>query len=199
MAPVDFAQLIRKELGEARDSLDRLLDDPVVLCAVDAACRRLVQALRTGRKVLACGNGGSMSQAMHFAAELTGRYRDSRQPLAAIPLADPVHLSCVGNDYSFSDTFSRQVRAFGARGDVLLALSTSGNSPNVLAAARTARGAGMCVIALTGRGGGALGPAADIEIRVPESRYADRAQEMHLVILHVLTAATETGLALEND
>jgi D-sedoheptulose 7-phosphate isomerase len=123
---------------------------------------------------------------MHFAEELTGRYRDNRAPIAAISISDPSHLTCVGNDYGFDHVFSRFVQGVGRKGDVLLAISTSGNSANVLEAAKAAKALGIRVVGLTGKDGGALAPLCDVEVRVPWMGYADRIQEVHIKVIHAL-------------
>lgn len=186
--------LIRSELTDAQDLLARFLADPGTVRVIGAAAMSLVTALRNGCKVIACGNGGSLCDAMHFASELTGRFRQERPPVAALALGDPAHLTCVGNDFSFARVFERQVRAFGCPGDILMALSTSGRSANVLAAARAARDMDIRVIALTGQDGGELGCLAHLEIRVPWMAHADRIQEIHIKILHVLVTAVEEQL-----
>ena len=132
-----------------------------------------------------------MCDAMHFAEELSGRYRDDRDPIAAMSLSDASVMSCIGNDYSFNRVFARQIRALGTPGDVLLAISTSGQSANVLEAARAAKELDMHVLALTGKDGGALAPLADVEVRVPWSGYADRIQEMHIKCIHAWIDAIE--------
>ena len=136
-----------------------------------------------------------MSDAMHFAEELSGRFRDERKGLAAISISDPSHISCVGNDYGFDFVFSRFVEAMGRPGDVLMAISTSGNSKNVLNAARLATAMGMKVVALTGKSGGELAQCCDVEIRAPFSVYADRAQEIHIKVIHCLIDAIESEIA----
>ena len=127
-----------------------------------------------------------MCDAMHFAEELTGRYRDDRKALPAISISDPSHLSCVSNDYGYAFVFSRFIEAFGKKGDVLLAISTSGNSKNVLNAIQEAKKQGMLVIGLTGKSGGLMKDVCDIEIRAPYSEFADRAQEIHIKVIHSL-------------
>jgi D-sedoheptulose 7-phosphate isomerase len=151
-------------------------------------------ALRAGGKILSCGNGGSLCDAMHFAEELSGRYRDDRPALAALCLSDPGHITCVGNDYGFEHVFARGVEALGRPGDVLVGFSTSGRSPNVVAAARAAREAGMSVIALTGRSGSELEKAADLALITPGGRYADRVQELHIKLVHVMIDGIERAL-----
>lgn len=186
--------LIRSELTDAQDLLKRFLADPEAVRAIGDAAMSLASALRNGRKIIACGNGGSLCDAMHFASELTGRFRQERPPLAALALGDPAHLSCVGNDFSFAWVFERQVKALGCPGDILIALSTSGRSENVLAAVEAAREMALHVIALTGQDGGELGRLAHLEIRVPWMAHADRIQEIHIKILHVLVTAVEDQL-----
>lgn len=146
----------------------------------------MAEALLRDGKVISCGNGGSMCDAMHFAEELTGRYRDNRPSLAAISISDPSHITCVGNDYGFDSIFSRFIEGMGNSGDVLLAISTSGNSKNVLEAAKAAKAKGMTVVALTGKDGGKLASVCDVEIRAPWSGYADRVQEIHIKVIHSL-------------
>lgn len=141
-------------------------------------------ALVNGHKIMSCGNGGSMCDAMHFAEELSGRYRNNRPALAAVSISDPSHLSCVANDYGYDFVFSRYVEGLGQTGDVLLGISTSGNSKNVLLAVEAAKAKGIHTIVLTGKDGGQLAGLADLEIRAPFSPYADRAQEIHIKVIH---------------
>lgn len=162
------------------------------------AAQQLAECVRAGGKILACGNGGSLCDAAHFAEELTGRYRENRPPVGAIALNDPGHLSCTANDYGYAQVFARAVEALGRRGDVLVALSTSGNSANVVKAAQYARQNGIYVLALTGNNGGELARHADLELRVPHTGYADRIQEVHIQILHVLIERLEALLFAEN-
>ncbi|MBK3517416.1 D-sedoheptulose 7-phosphate isomerase [Carboxylicivirga marina] len=177
---------IIKEFNEAQEVLNRFVNDKSNWDKMMAAGDLMANAIKQGGKVLSCGNGGSMSDAMHFAEELTGRFRDNRQGLAAVAIADPTHITCVGNDYGFDYIFSRYVEAMGQSGDVLLAISTSGNSPNVLNAAKAAKDKGIKVVALTGKSGGELAKVADIELRAPHMGYSDRIQEIHIKIIHVL-------------
>ena len=144
----------------------------------------MVEAIRNGKKIISCGNGGSMCDAMHFAEELTGRYRDDRPGIAAISISDPSHITCVGNDYGFEFIFSRFVESVGQEGDVLLGISTSGNSKNVLNAIEAAKKKGMKIVGLTGKDGGKIADLCDVEIRAPHSNYADRAQEIHIKVIH---------------
>ncbi len=156
----------------------------------------LVKTLSSGGRVYSCGNGGSMCDAMHFAEELTGRYRDNRKPIAAVSISDPGYLSCVSNDYGYEYVFSRFLEAWGSEGDCLVAISTSGNSGNVLRAIETARARGIRVIGLTGKDGGKMAGLCDVEIRAPHSNYADRAQEIHIKVIHSLIDFIEQNLDL---
>ncbi len=187
--------LIRAELTEARTVLDRFLAEPANLTRIAAAAEVFAHSLNAHGKILTCGNGGSLCDAQHFAEELTGRYRQNRPALAAIALTEASHMTCVANDFGFEYVFSRYVQALGRPGDVLLAISTSGNSPNVLRAAEAAREAGMKVVALTGKDGGQLAGICDVEIRVPHLGYADRVQEIHIKVIHILIMLIEKLVA----
>jgi len=190
-----LTDLIQADLLEARTVLDRFTADPSTAPVLERAARLLATCLQQGGKVLSCGNGGSLCDAQHFAEELSGRYRRDRPALAAIALTDAAHLTCVANDYGFEFVFSRYVQALGRPGDVLLAISTSGQSPNVLRAAEAAKAAGMLVVSLTGKDGGALAGLSDVEIRVPHTGYADRIQEVHVKVIHVLLRLIEQLVA----
>lgn len=173
-----------EHFSEAAQLLDTVRNDAAFMDAVEAAGIAMCQAIAQGGKIISCGNGGSMSDAMHFAEELSGRYRDDRPGLPAISCSDPSHITCVGNDYGFDQVFARFVQALGQSGDCLLAISTSGNSANVLEAAKAAKSKGMTVIGLTGRGGGALKALCDAAVDVPWNGYADRVQEVHIKVIH---------------
>lgn len=179
------------ELQEARDVLDKFMQDEHNLTLIQSAARLIADSFKQGGKVLSCGNGGSHCDAMHFAEELTGRYRENRPAYPAIAISDVSHLSCVSNDFGYDYVFSRYVEGVGREGDVLFGLSTSGNSKNVLNAITTAKEKGMKVVALTGKDGGKMAGLADIEIRVPHFRYADRIQEIHIKIIHILMMLIE--------
>jgi len=183
--------IIKANLLEAKTILEQFLRDEKNLENIAKAVAILVESFKEGKKVISCGNGGSMCDAMHFAEELTGRFREHRAALAAIAISDPSHISCVANDYGFDEIFSRYIEGVGNKGDVLLAISTSGNSKNVLKAVKAAKEKGMKVVALTGKDGGKIGPLADVEIRAPKSTYADRAQEIHIKVIHSLIHAVE--------
>jgi D-sedoheptulose 7-phosphate isomerase len=161
---------------------------------IDAASAMMAAAVQQGGKIIACGNGGSMSDAMHFAEELSGRFRDDRPSIPAISISDPSHISCVANDYGYDQVFSRYIQGLGKAGDVLLAISTSGNSANVIKAAEVSRALGIKVVSLTGKTGGALAAASDIEIRVPHNGYADRIQEIHIKVIHLMIQGIEQRL-----
>lgn len=183
--------LIRNELNEAAETLANFLKDDANIHAIQRAAVLLADSFKAGGKVLSCGNGGSHCDAMHFAEELTGRYRENRPGYPAIAISDVSHISCVGNDFGFNDIFSRYVEAVGREGDVLLGISTSGNSANVIKAIAAAREKGMKVITLTGKDGGKMAGTADIEIRVPHFGYADRIQEIHIKVIHILIQLIE--------
>ena len=189
--PTTLPDLIRAELTEARAVLDQFLADPAHVASIAAAAELMAASLRDGGKILSCGNGGSLCDAQHFAEELSGRYRQNRRALAAIALTEASHMSCVANDFGFEFVFSRFVEALGRPGDVLLAISTSGNSPNILRAAEAAREIGMTVVSLTGKDGGALAALSDVEIRAPHSGYADRIQEIHIKAIHIIILLIE--------
>jgi D-sedoheptulose 7-phosphate isomerase len=154
----------------------------------------MTSSIKDGGKIISCGNGGSMSDAMHFAEELTGRFRDDRPSIAALSISDPSHITCVGNDYGFDSIFSRYIEGVGKPGDVLLAISTSGNSKNVINAINEAKRKGMLVIGLTGKTGGEMANLCDVEIRAPHSEYADRAQEIHIKVIHSLIGYIENNI-----
>ncbi|MCU0951923.1 MAG: D-sedoheptulose 7-phosphate isomerase [Burkholderiaceae bacterium] len=192
------AAVVRGTLQQAQSALAALLANEAMLAEIARAGRLLADTFRAGGKAYACGNGGSMCDAMHFAEELTGRYRDDRPAYAATAIADPSHLSCVGNDYGYEQVFARYVAAHGRAGDVLLAISTSGTSKNVLAAAKKARELGVKVIALTGKPGTPVCDLADIAIVTPGGQYADRVQELHIKVIHILIELVERELAPQN-
>lgn len=186
--------LIENNLTEAYKILQQFISEPKNIEAIENAGKSLSEALKSGNKIISCGNGGSMCDAMHFAEELSGRFRENRKALAAISISDPSHLSCVGNDYGYDQVFSRYIEAIGNKGDVLLAISTSGNSVNVIKAIAAAKEKGMVVIGLTGKDGGKMAQLCDIEIRAPHSQYADRAQEIHIKVIHSLIHFVESTI-----
>lgn len=189
-------ELILKDLLEARNALDRFIADHSTLDSITAAANICIEALRNGNKIISCGNGGSLCDATHFAEELTGRFRGNRRPLPAIAINDPGYLTCTANDYSYDVVFSRFVQGVGCKGDVLLAISTSGKSANVLKAAEAAEMKGMKVIALTGPTGNLLAEMADVSVCTPFAPHSDRIQEIHIKVIHILIQAIEAGLGL---
>lgn len=191
-------EVVRATLQQAHAALEALLADEAMLANIERAGALLAAAFAAGGKVYSCGNGGSMCDAMHFAEELTGRYRDDRPGYAATAIADASHLSCVGNDYGYEQVFARYVQAHGRSGDVLLAITTSGTSKNVVAAAKQARELGVKVIALTGKPDTPITELADIAIVTPGGKYADRVQELHIKVIHILIELVERKLAPGN-
>jgi D-sedoheptulose 7-phosphate isomerase len=183
-----------QSVRDAREALDRFIADERNLARLDAVARRMAGCLGAGGRILAIGNGGSMCDAMHFCEELTGRFRDDRRPLAAIACSDPTHLTCVANDYGFEHVFSRWVEAMGREGDVLVAISTSGRSANVVKAVEVARASKIRVVGLLGKDGGVLAELCDDAWIVPGAT-SDRIQEIHMIILHTLVEGIEGHLA----
>ncbi|MFQ0990867.1 D-sedoheptulose 7-phosphate isomerase [Gilliamella apicola] len=186
---------IRNELTQAIEVLTNFVSDNKNLEAIQQAAVLVADSFKQGGKVLSCGNGGSHCDAMHFAEELTGRFRDNRPSYPAIAISDVSHISCVGNDYGFDYIFSRYVEGIGNKGDVLLGISTSGNSTNVIKAIKAAKQKGMKIITLTGKDGGKMNGLADVDIRVPHFGYADRVQEIHIKVIHILILLIEKEMA----
>jgi D-sedoheptulose 7-phosphate isomerase len=185
-------------LREARSALDALIANPITVEAVGEAGKLLARVFSGGGRVFSCGNGGSMCDAMHFAEELSGRFRGDRKALPATAISDPGHLTCTANDYGYEQVFSRYIEAHARAGDCLVAISTSGTSRNVVMAAEKAKAQGVKVIALTGHPEMPLGALADIEICTPAGRYADRVQELHIKVVHILIELIERELFPEN-
>jgi D-sedoheptulose 7-phosphate isomerase len=183
--------IISQELNEAQIVLQNFLSNEKNIADIESAARLMASAIQSGNKIISCGNGGSHCDAMHFAEELSGRYRDNRRALPAIAISDVSHISCVSNDYGFEFVFSRFVEGLGNQGDVLLGISTSGNSGNIINAVEAAHAKGMKVIILSGKDGGKLAGKADVEIRVPHFGYADRIQEIHIKVIHILILLIE--------
>ena len=183
---------ILKELNEAKNVIDKFINDEIN--AIEESAKIMTESIDNGGKIISCGNGGSMCDAMHFAEELTGKFREERSPIPAVSISDPSHITCVGNDYGFDAIFSRYVESVGNTGDVLLAISTSGKSTNVIRAAEEANRKGIKVVALTGKDGGELSDLCDIEIRVPHFGYSDRIQEIHIKVIHILILLIEKNL-----
>jgi D-sedoheptulose 7-phosphate isomerase len=188
---MQFDKIITTELQEASLILNTFLAKPENISAIEEASKVIADSVKAGGKVISCGNGGSHCDAMHFAEELTGRYRENRKAIPAICVSDPSHISCVSNDFGYEFVFSRYLEALGNKGDVLLGISTSGNSANIIRAAQAAKEKGMKVIILSGKDGGKLAPYADVEIRVSHFGYADRIQEIHIKVIHILILLIE--------
>ena len=185
-------------LNDARDALDALISNEKTIEAVVAAAGLMADAVEGDGKVMSCGNGGSLCDAMHFAEEMTGRYRSNRRPYAALAISDTSHMACVGNDYGYEEVFSRYVEAHGRKGDVLLAITTSGTSRNIVKAAEVARRTGVKVVALTGRDETPITELADVSIVTPAGRWADRVQELHIKCIHILIELIERRLDKQN-
>ena len=184
---------IKEALSGAKETLDTFLSNSENINHIEQAIKLMVDSLNSEGRLLACGNGGSMCDSQHFAEELTGRYRKDRKPLAAHSMGEAGHMTCVANDFGFDHVFERNVEAWGRSGDTLLAISTSGNSANVLLAAKKAKSLGINVVGLSGKGGGELKDIADVSILV-ESDITDRIQEVHIKVIHVLIEGIERQL-----
>ncbi len=184
----------KEDFLEAKEVLEKFISDEANFLALEQAGKIMIKAINKGNKLISCGNGGSMSDAMHFAEELTGRFKEDRRAIAAISISDPSHITCAANDYGFDNIFSRYIEALGKPGDVLLAISTSGNSKNIIHAARSAKQRQMKTIVLTGKSGGSLAKICDVEIRVPHNGYSDRIQEIHIKIIHALINFIENNI-----
>jgi D-sedoheptulose 7-phosphate isomerase len=189
---------ILAELQEAQKVLNDFISSEENLINIEKVADLMSEAIKNGKKIISCGNGGSHCDAMHFAEELSGRYRENRRSLAAIAISDPSHISCVGNDYGFDYIYSRFIEGLGNAGDILLGISTSGNSKNIINAAKAAHEKGMKVVILSGKDGGNLAGLADLEIRVQHFGYADRIQEIHIKCIHIFIEGIERSLFPEN-
>lgn len=186
--------IISKSLEECLVKLQQFMAAPDTVCLIEKAAILMANALINGKKIIACGNGGSLCDATHFAEELTGRFRDDRQPLPAIAINDPAYITCVGNDYCFEEIFSRYIGAIGCAGDILLAITTSGESNNILKAIIEARKNNLLVVCLTGKACSELLELSDVVISTPTSDYSDRVQEIHIKIIHILIQVIECVL-----
>jgi len=187
----DLKLSIKSELLDAKRVLDEFINNEESILAIINAAKVLVSAFKAGCKVIACGNGGSHSDATHFSEELTGRYRDDRQPYPSLVISDVGHITCVSNDFGYQYIFSRFIETLGKDGDVLLGITTSGNSENVINAVKQAKKIGMKVILLLGKDGGKLKNKGDVEICVPHFGYADRIQEIHIKVIHIIIGLIE--------
>lgn len=188
---------IAESLADAQKVLNSFISQSSNIEKIDSAVKLMVESYRNNGRIFSCGNGGSMCDAMHFAEELTGRFRKERAPLPAMAINDASHLTCVSNDYGYDFVFSRYVEAWGNKGDVLLAISTSGNSPNVLLAVEAAKKKGMKVVGLLGKGGGKLKDMVDVSL-VVDSNISDRIQEVHIKCIHIFIEGIERSLYPEN-
>jgi D-sedoheptulose 7-phosphate isomerase len=186
--------IFRQDLKGALELLDKFISDDSNFIQLEKAGNLMVTAIQSDKKIISCGNGGSMCDAMHFAEELTGRFKEDRKAIPALSISDPSHITCVANDYGFDHIFSRYIEAIGYPGDILLAISTSGNSSNIIQAAQSAKLKNMKIISLTGKSGGKLAGLSDVEIRVPYNNYSDRIQEIHIKIIHSLINYIEKNL-----
>ena len=189
---------IKNSLQTAQVALGKLISDEATLSDIELAAQILLDTFDKGYRVFSCGNGGSMCDAMHFAEELTGRYRKDRRAYPAVAISDPSHLTCVANDYGFNDVFSRYIEGHGNAGDCLIAISTSGNSINIINAAKTANSSGIRVIGLTGNPDTQLEHLSEVCICTPAGQFADRIQELHIKVLHILIEMVERHFHSEN-
>lgn len=189
---------ILSSLKEAQAGLDNLLRNECAIASIQKAGELLIETFENQGRVFSCGNGGSMCDAMHFAEELSGKYRLDRKGLPASSISDPSHISCVGNDYGYDHVFARYLEAHAKKGDVLLAISTSGKSPNILKAAQYAKENGISVIGLTGKPDSPLDSLTDVEVCTPAGSYADRVQELHIKVIHILIEQVERAFFPEN-
>lgn len=197
MSNIVDAQFINDSFADAHKVLTNFMNNPQNIHGVNSAIKLMVDAYQSNHRLFSCGNGGSMCDAMHFAEELTGRFRKERAPLAAMAINDPSHLTCVANDYGYDFVFSRYLEAWGNKGDVLLAISTSGNSPNVINAVESAKKKGIKVVGLLGKNGGKLKDMVDIAL-VVDSQISDRIQEVHIKCIHIFIEGIERNLFPEN-
>ncbi len=192
------ADQLRSAFDDARAVLEAFMEAPDGFANVPRFAEAALKTVQAGGLMMAIGNGGSMSDAMHFAEEWTGRFRGNRRAIPAIAFSDPAAMTCIANDFGYDEVFARQVEAHGKEGDLLVAISTSGNSPNVIRATEVAHQAGMQVVGLLGKGGGKLKDQVDIPIVVPYSASSDRIQEVHIKVLHNVIEVVERAVFPEN-
>ena len=185
--------IIKDQLNEANQLLNKVINDELLIKSISKASQIMINSIQNKKKIISCGNGGSMCDAIHFAEELTGKFRDERKSLPALSISDPSHITCVGNDFGFDKIFSKYIEGVGKKGDTLLAISTSGNSKNVINAAKYCTENNINVISLTGNNGGKLSKYSDVEIRVPHFGYSDRIQEIHIKVIHILILLIENN------
>lgn len=189
---------VKAALTDAQNALAALIENEAMLETIAQAAHVIAQSQRQGGAVYSCGNGGSLCDAMHFAEEMTGRYRQDRKPYRAAAISDVSHMACVGNDYGYEHVFSRWIEAMGTDKDVLIAITTSGTSKNIVAAAKAAKAKGVTVVALTGKSGSPITELADIPVVTPAGRWADRVQELHIKVIHILIELIERELDAQN-
>jgi D-sedoheptulose 7-phosphate isomerase len=188
---------IQSSLLEAQTILHKFIEDPQNVALIDQAVKTFVDSFKNNGRVFSCGNGGSMCDSLHFAEELTGRYRKDRAPLPATGISEAGHITCIANDFGFEHIFSRFVEAWGQKQDTLLAISTSGNSANVIKAVEVAKAKGMKVVGLLGKDGGKLKSMVDVPLIVNAS-ITDRIQEIHIKCIHIFIEGIERQLFPEN-
>lgn len=193
-----MVQNIINSLIEAKRGLEQLLVDQDTIIIINKAAQMIINTFENGGKVFACGNGGSMCDAIHFAEELTGQYRSKRKGFPAIAICDPGHLTCVANDYGFNQVFARYLEAHANKDDCLIAISTSGSSKNILEAVNYAKSQGIGVIGLSGKRGSVLVQQADLSICTPVGEFADRIQELHIKVLHIIIELIERHFCPQN-
>lgn len=193
-----YKKTICSELNIALNILKEFLDNKNQIKSIEKAAILISEAFKNKKKVISCGNGGSSCDAVHFAEELTGLYRKKRPGYPAIPISDVGHISAIGNDFGYDYIFSRYIESIGNSSDILLAISTSGNSNNIINAIKSARKKEMKIIVLTGNDGGKIKKLSDIEICIPYCGYSDRIQEMHIKIIHILILIIEKEMKKNN-
>lgn len=196
--PATTTDQLRAAFEDARTVLDAFMEHADGFANVPRFAEAALETVRAGGLLMAIGNGGSMSDAMHFAEEWTGRFRGDRRAIPAIAFSDPAAMTCIANDFGYDEVFARQVEAHGKQGDLLVAISTSGNSPNVIRACEVAHERGVTTVGLLGKGGGRLKEQVDIPVIVPYSASSDRIQEVHIKVLHNVIEVVERAVFPEN-
>ncbi len=186
--------IINNSLKEARDGIDKILNNDYLLQNINKASELIVKTISNDSTIFACGNGGSMCDSMHFAEELSGRFRDSRRGLSAISISDPSYITCVANDFGFEFIFSRFLEANSKKGDLLLAISTSGRSKNILKVGEFCKKNNIQLITLTGKENSEISKFSDIDICTPNGNYSDRIQELHSIVIHIIVEIVEEKL-----
>ena len=186
-----YSERIINSIKESRNGLDNMLNDHYLIKKIEFASTQISETINQNSKIFACGNGGSMCDAMHFAEELSGRFRENRRGLPAISISDPSFITCVANDFGFENVFSRFLEANAQRNDLLIAISTSGRSKNILRACEFSKKSGIRVISLTGRKNSEVSKYSDIDICTQNGKYSDRVQELHTLIIHILVELVE--------